>query len=99
LEAVRVPLEVSNDLISRHEAIGIVSVIGPTGKQDGPVRGHEAETVPSRSPALSHPVSLEHDVVYAAERELIADRETGLTSTNDHNRHGGPEVLNARWRL
>ena len=44
---------------------------------------YEAKAVPPPAPGLSDAASLEHDVVNARPRELVADDQPGLTTADD----------------
>ena len=84
-EPGRVALEVRDDLVARHEAVGIVAVVGVPGELDGPVRRHQAEAVPPPPPRLPDAAPLQHDVRDAGLRQLVADRQPGLTAADDHD--------------
>jgi hypothetical protein len=83
-EPCRVALEVLHDLISGHEAVGVVAIVGMPGELDEPVRSDQTEALPAPPPALPDPLPLEHHVGNARLRELVADGEPGLaTADND----------------
>ena len=82
-EPCRVALEVRHDLIAGHEAVGVAAVVGMAGELDEPVRSDQTEAVPAPPPALPHPVPLEHDMVDALVRELMADREPCLAGADN----------------
>jgi hypothetical protein len=85
LEPGRVALEVRHDLVTSHEAVGIVAVVGVPGQLDDPVGRHETEAVPPPPPRLADPPLLQHDVLDVRLRELMTDRQPGLTPTDDHH--------------
>jgi len=84
-EPCRVALEVRHDLIAGHKAVGVVAVVGMAGELEEPVRSDQTEAVPAPPPALPDPAPLEHAVGDARVRELAADREPGLTGTDNDN--------------
>ena len=73
----RVPLEVGDDLVAGHEAVGISARVLPSREPHAPVRRDEAEAVPPIPPRLADPGALQHDVLDPAGRELAADRQAG----------------------
>jgi hypothetical protein len=73
----RVPLEVGDDLVAGHEAVGIGARILPSREPYGPVRGDEAEAIPPIAPRLADPAALQHDVLDPSGGELAADRQAG----------------------
>jgi hypothetical protein len=85
LEARRVALEIRDDVVASHEAVGIVAVVVVAGQPDDPVGRHEAEAVPPPPPRLADPALLQHDVRDAGLRELVTDRQPGLTPIDDHH--------------
>ena len=80
-----VSLEVGDDLVAGHEAVGIVAGIGPAREPHGPVRGDEAEAVPAIPPRLADPAPLQDDVVDPQARELVADRQAGGPAPYDQD--------------
>ena len=78
----RVALEVGDDLVAGHEAVGVVAGVGPAREPHGPVRGDEAEAVPAIPPRLADPAALQDDVVDPQARELVADRQAGGPATH-----------------
>jgi hypothetical protein len=95
-----VALEVVDDLVAQHEAVGVVAVVAVARERHAPVRRHEAEAVPAVPPRLADPAALEHDVVDARLRELVADGEPGLTGSHHHDlvvvAHGMASATSAR---
>ena len=85
-EAVGVALEVGDDLVSGHEAVGVVARVLAAGQLQVPVGRHEAEAVPPVAPALPHPSALEHDVVDPACLELMARGQSGRAGADDDDR-------------
>ena len=59
--------------------------VGIAGELEELVRRDQTEAVPASPPALPDPAPLEHDVGDARLRKLTADREPGLTGTDDHH--------------
>ena len=83
--AGRVALQVGDDSVAGHEAIGIALIVRMAGQLQGPVRRDQAEAVPPAPPGLTHLALFEHDVRNTRLGELAADRESCLTATNDHH--------------
>ena len=71
------------DLVARREAVRALSVVGVAGQLHGPVRCDEAEAVPASSPRLPDAAPLEHDMLDAGLRQLMADGQPGLTGADD----------------
>ena len=61
----RVALQVADDLVARHEAVGVVAVVVAAREPDVPIRRDETEAVPAPPPRLPHPAPLEDDVGHA----------------------------------
>jgi hypothetical protein len=76
-------LEERHDLIPWHEAVRIGPVVGVARRLDRPVRGHQAEAVPSVTPGLADLATLEHDMLHAVSGELVARGQTRLAAPND----------------
>jgi hypothetical protein len=74
---VGIALEEGDDLVAGHEPVRIWPVVCAAGQLHRPVRGHEAEAVPAIAPCLPDAPPLEHDVLDATGRELVARREPG----------------------
>ena len=85
-----VPLEVGDDLVAGHEAVGVVAGVGPSREPHGPVRGDEAEAVPAIPPRLADPAALQDDVVDPQARELMADRTGRRTRPPPPGRRRAP---------
>ena len=81
-----VALQVGDDLVARHEAVGVVAVVGAAGELHRPVRRHQAEAVPAPAPGLADATLLEDDVGDARLRKQAADREAGLTPADNDDR-------------
>src|SRR5262249_28610063 len=79
----RVPLEVADDLVARHEPVRVVAVVRVARQLHGPVRRDEAEALPAPAPGLADPAALEHDVADAGAPQLVARREPGLPAADD----------------
>ena len=82
-EACSISFQIVDDLVARHEAVGIVAVIGKTRQLHGPVRRDEAKGVPAVAPALADPPLFQNDVVDAALRQFVTDCQTGLTGSDN----------------
>ena len=80
-----VSLEVRDDLVAGHEAVGVVAGVGPARESHRPVRGDEAEAVPAVSPRLADPAALQDEMVDPQARELVADRESGRPAAHDED--------------
>ena len=91
-EALRPALEVVDDVVARHVAVGVVAVVGRARQPHRPVRRHEAERLPARAPALADLAALQHDMLHTVPLELVADREPGLACP-DHDRRGHGRTL------
>jgi hypothetical protein len=89
-------LEMADDVVSGHEAIGVCSSIGPTRQLDRPVRGHQTEAVPTSPPALAYTSAFENDMFQTRTFELMADGKAGMAGADDdypHSlRHGSSSV-------
>ena len=84
LETLGIALDVVDDRVLEHEAVGIVTVVGVARQPALPIRGHEAERVPAlRAPRRRDAVALEHDVVDAAPGQLPARGKAGLAAADD----------------
>jgi hypothetical protein len=70
-----------------HEAVLRGIVVGESRQPRRPVRRDQAEAVPAVAPGLRDAAALEDDVLDTACRELVAHRETGLSSTDDRGRY------------
>jgi hypothetical protein len=88
----RVPLEVGDDLVAGHEAVGIGARVLPCREPNGPVRRDETEAVPPIAPRLADPAALQDDVVDPQARELMADRKAGGPAPH----HQDVDVLHGR---
>src|SRR6267143_6034255 len=80
---MRVALEVAHDVVPRHVSVRVIAGVLAARELDGPVRGHEAEAVPAISPGLADASPLQDDVVDAGLGQLMADRESGVTGSDD----------------
>src|SRR3954451_15857170 len=81
---IRVLFETGDKLPLRHEAVDVVTLIGPAGKPGHPVRCQEAERIPTRTaPAFGQPAALGHGVVDAKPAETMAHGEPGLSGADD----------------
>ena len=78
-----VALEVGDDRLPRHVAVGVVAVIAATGQLDRPVRRHQAERRPAVAPALPDAAALQHHVLDPGGGELVAHRQARLTGADD----------------
>src|SRR5438270_362765 len=87
-ESVGIALEIGDDFIFGHEAVGIIAVVGMPGQLHRPVRGDQAEALPPVAPGLSDPSLLENDVLDAELGQLVADRQARLAGA-DHNQPDG----------
>ena len=86
-ERGRVLLQVPDDVVTGHEAVRLGSPVREARQLALPVRGHQAERVPTPLPPLvSDPVALQHHVVHAAQAQVVAHRQTGLPGTDHDNR-------------
>ena len=83
VEAPGIPPEESHDVVAWHEPVRIVAVVGAARKPHGPVRSHETEAVPASAPRFADAPALEHDVVDARLRQLVARRQARLARTDD----------------
>ena len=92
IESAGVGLQVGDDGVARHEAVGVVALVLPTGQPDGPVRGHQAEAVPAVAPRLAERVPLHDQVLDAVAGQLVAHRQAGRAAADDQHidaLHGG----------
>ena len=98
LEPRRVALEVLDELVAGHESVGVVPLVLTPGQQHAPIRRHQAEAVPAPTPGLPHATFLEHEVLDARLRQLVAHREPGLACADDDDlRHLQPhDAANAK---
>src|SRR2546428_12735481 len=71
-ESVGIALEIGDDLIFGHEAVGVIAVVGMAGQLHRPVRRNQAEAVPPVAPGLSDPPLLETDMLDVALGQLVA---------------------------
>jgi hypothetical protein len=78
-----VALEVGDDLVPWHVAVGVVAVVAAAGQLDRPVRRHEAERRPAIAPALPDAPALQHHVLDPGAGELVAHRQARLTGADD----------------
>jgi len=88
IESARPPLEVLDELISVHEAIGIRPCIRRARQLDRPVRCDQAERVPApRPPRLRDTLRLQDDVVHSCLLQVPARRESRLPRADDGDVH------------
>jgi hypothetical protein len=74
------------DLVTSHEAVGIVAVVRPAGKRRGPVRGDEPKIVPPVQPAAAEVLAtVDHQVLALRFTEEPRHRETGVTGADHEN--------------
>lgn len=69
-------------------ALGIVAAVGATRQVQRPVRRDQGQAVPAIAPRLRHAGALEDHVIDAADRESLADCESGLSGADDDDAHG-----------
>ena len=94
-----VALEVADDVVAEHEAVGVVAVVAAAGQLDRPVRRHEAERRPAVAPALADAPALQDDVLDPRAGELVAHRETCLTGADDNRLGHLPTLTRMTRRL
>ena len=84
-KSVDVALEAGDDLVTRHEAVGLTVLVLGAGKPEGPVGADQGEGVPSTvSPGTSRCGRLlQHEVLHARPAEVVAGGQTGLASPDD----------------
>ena len=87
-KAPGVARQIGDDVVSRHEAVRIIARVAAARELHRPVRKHETETVPASPPGLADPTALQYDVVDRCTTKLVAQRESGLASTNHHEVNG-----------
>ena len=94
IEAAHVVVEIGDDLVLDHEAIGIVAPIGMAGQGALPVRRDQAETVPALvSPGVAGRVAIQQHMIDIGALEMPAQRQSGLAGADDRHRdmrHGPP---------
>jgi hypothetical protein len=84
---LRVALEERDELRDRHEAVRVVAVVRQAGQARLPVRRQQPQRVPALgAPGVRDLAALEHDVVHAAPRQDVADREAGVAGPDDDDR-------------
>ncbi len=85
----RISFDISDDLVSSHEAVRLRAVVRMAGELALPVRRHEAERVPAlRAPGVRNAVLFDDHVLDAPTGELMAHRKAGLAAA-DHDDGNG----------
>ena len=75
----------------RHEAVGIVTVVGEAGHPGLPVGRQQTQGVPAlRPPRVGHLAALDHHMIDPARREAMAHGEAGMPGPDHDGRrmHG-----------
>ena len=85
-EARCIAFQVADDLVTRHEALGILACVARSRQAHRPVRCHEAEAVPAIAPGLTNLSALQDDVIDAVLGQLMAHRKAGLAGADHHDR-------------
>src|SRR5262249_1096768 len=82
--------QIPDDLVPRHEPVGILVLIIRARQVRLPVRCVERERIPAMvAPGLARPVGfLEDDVVSSLTAQMIAERKSGLAAADDDGVHG-----------
>src|SRR5690606_22181382 len=69
--ACGISFQVRDQLVARHEAVGIIAVIGLAGKLEGPVGQDQTEAVPTIPPGLGDPVPLHDHMLHSTAGQLM----------------------------
>ncbi len=80
---LRVADEVADNLVLRHESVGIIAAVAAARQLHGPVGNDKAEAVPAPAPCLPDSASVENDVLYARRSQFVAERKSGLSRADD----------------
>jgi len=84
---MRRTLEIRDDLVACHEAVGIVARVRIARQATLPVRRDEAERIPALvTPRVPDAVAFEDDVLDPTVGELAREREPGLARADDRDR-------------
>lgn len=86
IEELHIVLDITDDVLAHHEALGIVPLVREAGQLTLPVRRYQTEGVPAPvSPITTRAVPLEHDVVDPRAREVVAHRQPRLPAADHHH--------------
>ena len=87
LNEPRPALEVTDDLVLAQEPIRVVAGVCAAREPDRRVRRHEAEALPTVTPRLRDPPTVEHDMLDAELGELVTHGQPSLPSADDEHVH------------
>ena len=84
-----VACDASRDLVARHEAVRIGSVVRIAGQRHGPIRAYQAEVIPAIGPASAKLLApIQQHVLAPSPAKEPAHREACLPRTHDRGVHG-----------
>ena len=61
--------------VTKHEAFGVITVVGEAWELAEPVRGNQAERVPTPTPGVPDPAAIENQVIPAGPLQIPANRK------------------------
>ena len=86
-QAARQTVQMRNNFLLRHEAIGIVFAIAHPGNARLPARRIQGEGIPAIiAPGVARPAGLfQHYVLDRVLHQVVADRKSGLSTAHDNS--------------
>jgi len=89
VERRAVGCQICRDPARGHEAVGLLTRVGPVWKPGHPIRAEQSQRIPGgRPPALADAAAFEQHVVVARVGEEAAGRESGLAGADDEGVSG-----------
>ncbi len=83
---IRVSAHKCVSLLAGHKSVRVPACVPVTGKVALPIRCHQSETVPTPlTPLVTDRIAFEDHVVDSALNEAPADRQSGLSTADDHD--------------
>jgi hypothetical protein len=79
-------MKMSNDLVAGHEAIRVRAPVRSAREAYGPVGRDQRERVPASAPGRADRVALEDHMLDAVAGQEVADGQTSLPTSDDHDR-------------
>ena len=89
-------LEVGDDLVPGHVALGVVARVGMAGEIQRPVGRHQGEAVPAPPPGRTDVLGLEHDMLQPRQAQPAAHRQPRLAGPEHDHAHPSRQPLTQR---